>query len=247
MRLLAALIIIPALLCATGELWAADIDLEVIITTDVSRSIDESEFALQRRGYAAALSDPRVLAAIHHRPHGAIGICFIEFSGAQQQKIVVDWTRLRNAQDAAAITTTLRTAPRSFTGRTSISAAIDFAVARFAAAPWHASRRVIDVSGDGTSNAGRPITEARDDAVAHGITINGLAIINNKVNLGYSGHTHPPGGLPLYYRRNVIGGSGAFLVVVKDFSSFAEAMAKKLAREIDIAATGAVSPLAARR
>ncbi|MGH7039498.1 MAG: DUF1194 domain-containing protein, partial [Stellaceae bacterium] len=98
------------------------------------------------------------------------------------------------------------------------------------------ARRVIDISGDGTSNAGRPVTEARDDAVRRGITINVLAIINNKVDLGYSPHTHPPGGLPLYYRRNVIGGSGAFLVVVKNFGSFAKAMAKKLAREIDVAA-----------
>lgn len=236
MRFMAALLMFVALFSAAGELRAANIDLEVILATDVSRSIDATEFALQRQGYAAALTDPQVLAAIQRQPHGAIGICFVEFSGPHQQKVVIDWTRLATARDAAAVAAALRTAPRSFTGRTAVGTAIDFAAAHFAAAPWQGARRVIDISGDGTSNAGRPVTEARDDAVRRGITINGLAIINNKVDLGYSPHTHPPGGLPLYYRRNVIGGSGAFLVVVKNFGSFAKAMAKKLAREIDVAA-----------
>ena len=244
MRFIAALIVIPALFCVTGELWAADVDLEVILATDVSRSIDESEFELQRKGYAAALADPRVLAAIHRQPHGAIGVCFVEFSGTQDQKVVVDWTRLRDAQDAGAIAAALRAAPRSFMGRTSVSAAIDFAAAHFAAAPWHGVRQVIDISGDGTSNSGRPITGARDDAVRGGIILNGLAILNNRADMAYSAHTHPPGGLARYYRTHVIGGSGAFLVVVKNFDSFAEAMAKKLAREIDVAARGTARPMA---
>jgi hypothetical protein len=238
MRFVAALVMLSALFCVSGELRAANVDLEVILATDVSRSIDDAEFALQRQGYAAALTDSRVLAAIRRRPHGAIGVCVVEFSGPEDQKIVIDWTRLADAEDAGAIAATLRNAPRSFAGRTSISAAIDFAVAHFAAAQWHGARRVIDVSGDGTSNSGRPVTAARDDAARRGITINGLAIINNRADLGFSAHTHPPGGLPLYYRDNVIGGPDAFLVVVKDFRSFAEAMAKKLAREIDIASFG---------
>lgn len=245
MRFMTALLMIVVLFSVKGELRAADIDLEVILATDVSRSIDPTEFTLQRQGYAAALTDPRVLAAIHRQPHGAIGVCFVEFSGPGEQKVVIGWTRLANAQDAAAVAAALRAAPRSFTGRTAVGAAIDFAAARFAAAPWHGARRVIDISGDGTSNAGRPVIEARDDAVRHGITINGLAIINSKVDLGYSPHTHPPGGLPLYYRHNVIGGSGAFLVVVENFGSFAQAMAKKLAREIDVAARDP-SPAVAR-
>jgi hypothetical protein len=245
MRFAAVLMVVPLLFCLIGELKAADVDLEVILAADVSRSIDDAEFALQRQGYAAALTDPRVLAAIHRRPHGAIGVCFVEFSGPADQKVVLDWTRLSDKEDGRAIAAALRSAPRSFTGRTSIGAAVDFAVARFAAAQWRGARRVIDVSGDGTSNSGRPITEARDDAVRRGVTINGLAIINNKADLGFSEHTHPPGGLPLYYRNNVIGGPGAFLVVVKNFSSFAEAMAKKLTKEIDIAAQGAARPAAA--
>lgn len=238
MRFIAVLFVIPVLFCAIGELRAADVDLEVILVADVSRSIDDAEFALQRQGYAAALTDPRVLAAIHRRPHGAIAVCFVEFSGPAEQKIVVDWTRLSDEEDAGAVAALLRSAPRSFTGRTAIGAALDFAIAHFAAAQWHGARRVIDVSGDGTSNAGRPVTDSRDAAIRRGITVNGLAIINNKADLGFSSHTHPPGGLPLYYRTSVIGGPDAFLVVVKNFGSFAEAMAKKLAREIDIAAFG---------
>ena len=123
-------------------------------------------------------------------------------------------------------------------GRTSISAAIDFSMTHFGKARWHASRRVIDISGDGTNNSGRPVTEARDQALAQGVTINGLAIINDKPNLGYSAHTQPPGGLPNYYRQNVIGGPDAFLIVIEDFHTFADAMANKLSKEIDVSGRG---------
>src|SRR5947207_2877504 len=113
-----------------------------------------------------------------------------------------------------------------------IGAAIDFAVQRLQASPAQAERQVIDVSGDGTSNAGRAVTEARDEAVAAGITINGLAIVNNRSSPGYAFHTQPPGGLPKYYRENVIGGPGAFLLQVENFDSFAESMTRKLVTEI---------------
>ena len=213
----------------------AETDLEVILAADVSRSIDDGEFDLQRKGYAAALTDPRVLTAIQGRTNKAIGISFIEWSGDEDQQVVVDWTEIRDEEDAGSVAAAILAAPRSFMGRTSISAAIDFAMTRFAMAKWQAKRRIIDVSGDGTNNSGRPVTEARDQAVANGVTINGLAIINDKPNLGYSAHTQPPGGLPLYYKENVIGGSNAFLIVVQDFNSFADAMANKLAKEIDVA------------
>jgi Protein of unknown function (DUF1194) len=215
----------------------AETDLEVILAADVSRSIDDEEFELQRKGYAAAVTDPRVLTAIHGRANGAIGVCFIEWSGDEEQHVVVDWTEIHDEEDAGGVAAAILSAPRSFMGRTSISAAVDFAMARFAAAKWQANRRIIDISGDGTNNSGRPITEARDQAIASGVTINGLAIINEKPNLGYSAHTQPPGGLPLYYKENVIGGPNAFLLVVHDFNSFADAMANKLAKEIDVAAT----------
>jgi Protein of unknown function (DUF1194) len=211
------------------------VDLEIVLAADVSRSIDDREFALQRKGYAAALTDPRVLGAIAAAQHRAIGLCFVEWSGEDEQHVVVDWSAIRDEEDGASVATAILAAPRSFTGRTSISAAIDFAMTRFANAKWPVARRIIDISGDGTSNAGRPIVEARDAAIAAGATINGLALINDDPDFGYSPHTHPPGGLPQYYRRNVIGGPDAFLIVVENFGSFADAMAKKLAREIAVA------------
>jgi hypothetical protein len=234
MRFLAA-ILLPVFLIYSDASRAAGADLEVILAADVSRSIDDAEFELQRKGYSAALTDPRVLTAIHARANGAVAVCFIEWSGEEDQQVVVDWTEIRDEEDAGSVSAAIVAAPRSFMGRTSISAAIDFAMTRFAAAKWQANRRVIDISGDGTNNSGRPITEARDQAIATGLTINGLAIINDKPNLGYSAHTQPPGGLPLYYKQNVIGGPNAFLIVVEDFNSFADAMANKLAKEIDVA------------
>ena len=236
-----ALIAIGALVFffCTGGSRAAEVDLEVILAADVSRSIDDGEFDLQRKGYAAAVSDPRVLEAVHGRKGAAIGVSFIEWSGDDDQLVVVDWSEIRDEEDAGSVAAAILAAPRSFMGRTSISAAIDFAMAHFTKSKWQAPRRIIDISGDGTNNSGRPITEARDDAIAHGVTINGLAIINDKPNLGYSAHTQPPGGLPNYYRQNVIGGSNAFLLVVENFNSFADAMAQKLVKEIDVAGTSA--------
>src|SRR6266436_5230087 len=137
-------------------------------------SVDEAEFDLQRKGYAAALTDPRVLAAIRGGSTGTIAVCFIEWSGAGEQNIVADWTVIRDEEDAGGFAATILAAPRSFIGRTSISGAIDFAMERFAAAKPQSHRRIIDISGDGTNNSGRPVTEARDQALAQGVTINGL-------------------------------------------------------------------------
>jgi Protein of unknown function (DUF1194) len=240
-------IAVLALLGMVGQTRGADIDLEVILAADVSRSIDDAEFDLQRKGYAAALTDPRVLAAIQGRSGAAVGVCFVEWSGDEDQQVVVDWTEIRDEEDAGSVATAILAAPRSFMGRTSISAAIDFAMAQFAKSKWQAKRRIIDISGDGTNNSGRPVTEARDQALAQGVTINGLAIINDKPNLGYSAHTQPPGGLPLYYRQNVIGGPNSFLLVVQDFNSFADAMANKLAKEIDVAGAAGERQMSAIR
>ena len=223
-----------ALLAISEGARAQATDLLLVLAADVSRSIDESEFALQRKGYSAAVTDPRVLAAIRGGVTGTIAICFVEWSGAGEQNVVADWTVIHDEEDAGGVAAAILAAPRSFIGRTSISGAIDFAMERFAAAEPRANRHIIDISGDGTNNSGRPVTEARDQAISQGVTINGLAIINDKPNLGYSAHTQPPGGLPLYYRQNVIGGSNAFLLVVQDFNSFADAMANKLAKEIDV-------------
>ncbi len=178
------------MLAPIGAARAAGVDLEVVLAADVSRSIDDGEFELQRKGYAAALTDPRVLKAIHATKSGAIGVCFIEWSGEEDQQVVLDWTEIRDEEDGGGAAAAILKAPRSFTGRTSISAAIDFAKAYFAKAKWPAARRIIDISGDGTSNSGRPLTEARDQAVAAGITINGLAIINEQAEFGLFG-PHP--------------------------------------------------------
>ena len=221
-----------ALLAVPGGAGAQTTDLLLVLAADVSRSIDESEFALQRKGYSAALTDPRVLAAIRGGVNGSIAICFVEWSGAGEQTVVADWTVVRDEEDAGGLAAAILAAPRSFIGRTSISGAIDFAMERFAAAQPHAGRHIIDVSGDGTNNSGRPVTEARDQALAQGVTINGLAIVNDKPNPGYAFHTQPPGGLPEWYRQNVIGGPGAFLRVIEDFHSFADAMTNKLVSEI---------------
>jgi hypothetical protein len=232
MRSALSALLLSTLLSLAGAAQAQTTDLLLVLAADVSRSIDEGEFDLQRKGYASAVTDPRVLAAIRGGTNGTIAVCFIEWSGAGEQNVVADWAVVHDDEDAASFASAILAAPRSFIGRTSISGAIDFAMERFTLARAQSNRRIIDISGDGTNNSGRPVTEARDQAVAQGITINGLAIVNDRPNPGYAFHTQPPGGLPEWYRQNVIGGPGAFLRVVDDFHSFADAMTNKLVSEI---------------
>jgi hypothetical protein len=232
MKTTAAIITLLASLAGIAVARAETVDLLLVLAADVSRSIDDGEFNLQRKGYAAAMTDPRVLRAIAGGRNHAIAITFIEWSGASDQNVVVDWTVVRDEEAAGGIAATMIAAPRSFLGRTSISAAIDYSLERLAAAPPQSEKRIIDVSGDGTNNSGRPVTEARDQAVASGVTINGLAIINTQANPGYAFHTQPPGGLPKYFEENVIGGPGAFLLQVENFDTFAEAITRKLVTEI---------------
>jgi hypothetical protein len=217
---------------AAGGAKAETVDLQLILTSDVSRSIDNEEFKLQREGYASALENPEVLSAIRSGPNGAIAVTFIEWSSVSEQKVVVDWSVIRDGEGAAVVASQIRSAPRSFVGHTSISDGLDFAVKRFEGSGFASPRRVVDVAGDGTNNSGRPISDARDDAVAKGIVVNGLAIINLNPNFGFIAHTQPPGGLPTYYRENVIGGPGSFVLQIDDFQSFAAAMVQKLVTEI---------------
>jgi len=218
--------------CAQGPA----VDVALVLAADVSRSIDEGEFKLQRQGYAAAIMSPRVLKAIRAGAHGASALCFVEWAGPSEEAVVVEWTVIADEESAAGFADTLLKAPRSFSGRTAIGDGIDFAVSALASSKLRAERRIIDVSGDGNSNAGRLVLEARDDAVAKGITINGLAIINEltggEPGSFFFGHTHPPGGLPNYYRDNVIGGPGAFVMQVVNFDTFSEAITNKLLTEI---------------
>ena len=237
-------IVAAALACLIGAVAgptgarAETVDLLLVLAADVSRSIDEDEFNLQRKGYAQAMTDPRFLRAISGGRHHAIAVTFVEWSGAADQNVVIDWTLVRDEEGAAGVAATMLSAPRSFLGRTSISAAIDYAMERFPLASVASDKRVIDVSGDGTNNSGRNVTEARDQAMEQGVTINGLAIINTQANPGYAFHTQPPGGLPKYYQENVVGGAGSFLVVIENFESFADAMTRKLITEIAAASSG---------
>jgi hypothetical protein len=210
------------------------VDVALVLAADVSRSITTDEFQLQRQGYAKAIADPDVVRAIQAGANGAIALTFVEWAGSDEQQIVVDWQIVHDQASAKAFTDTLLEAPRAFFGRTSISAALDFAMERLKASGVKAERQVIDVSGDGTNNAGRPLEEARAAALAGGVTINGLAIINETAGMfgGFSGHTQPPGGLPSWYHDNVTGGPGSFLLTVESFESFGEAMTKKLLNEI---------------
>jgi len=210
------------------------VDVALVLAADVSRSINSDEFQLQRQGYAGAIASPDVVKAIRAGTHGKIALTFVEWAGATEQQIVVDWQIIQDIASAKSFADTLLAAPRAFYGRTSISAALDFAMTRLKESGVKAERQVIDVSGDGTNNAGRSLVDARDAALGAGVTINGLAIINerNEIFGGFSGHTQPPGGLPNWYRENVIGGPGSFLLVVADFESFGEAMTNKLLNEI---------------
>lgn len=230
-RIMAVAVLLFGLL-ATAPARAEDADLALVLVSDVSRSIDDSEFKLEKNGYAAAFNDKRVLDAIRGGVNGRIAVAYVEFAGEDQVRTVIDWTVIGDAGAATAFAQRLVAEPRSFRGRTAISAAIDRALQLLAISGVNAPRHVIDVCGDGTNNAGRYITDARDDAVEAGVTINGLAIVNDHPVSWTFAHVQPPGGLPNWYRDNVIGGPGAFVLEVHDFGSFGEAMTRKLVQEI---------------
>ena len=211
---------------------AEDVDLALVLVTDVSRSIDDSEFTLEKNGYAAALTSSQVLAAIRNGPVGAIAVAYVEFASGFEVKTVLDWSVIRDPASARAFVDRLTATPRSYWGRTAISAGIDHAVGMLAENNLSAARRTIDVCGDGTNNAGREVSEARDDAVKAGITINGLAIINEHPVSWTFAHVQPPGGLLKYYQENVTGGAGSFVMEVRDFKAFGDAMTRKLVAEI---------------
>jgi hypothetical protein len=214
---------------------AEPVDLLLVLAADVSRSVDSQKFALQREGYATAFSDPRVLNAIKSGANSRIAVTFVEWSGMGSQRVVVDWMIIDGPQTAQQFGDRLLETPRSFADRTSISAGIDFSVSLFDKAPFQAKRRTIDVSGDGTNNSGRDVRDARDAAVALNITINGLVILSATPLPWNPEHTNPPGGLTKYFRDNVMGGPGAFVVEAQDFNSFGQAIISKLIAEIAFA------------
>ena len=227
------LTLLACLLALSAPVRAAEqVDLLLVLASDVSRSVDTRKFQLQREGYAAALSNPRVIEAIKSGPHGRIAICFIEWSGATSQKLVIEWTVVSDAASARKIGDQMLELPRSFADRTSISAGLEFSMNHLEQAPFTATRRTIDVSGDGTNNSGRDITSVRDEVLAKSVTINGLVILSDSPLPWNPEHTNPPGGLDEYYRRNVTGGPGSFVMVAENHNSFGQAIVKKLIAEI---------------
>jgi hypothetical protein len=224
--LLATLCLVPAAHSAES------VDVALVLVTDVSRSIDDSEFELEKQGYSAALTNSTLLAAIKSGAVGAVAVAYVEFASSYEVRTVLDWSVIRDESSAREFVTRLAAAPRSFWGRTAISAGVDRAVQLIAESGYETPRHVIDVCGDGTNNAGREITAARDDALKAGIVINGLAIINDHPVSWTFAHVQPPGGLAQYYRENVTGGPGSFVQEIHDFHTFGEAMTRKLVTEI---------------
>lgn len=241
------IVAITALIGHSGPAAAAEgTDLLLVLAADVSRSVDYQKFQLQREGYAAAMTDPRVIEAIRSGPHGRIAVSFVEWSGFGAQKTVIGWTVISDEASARAFGSVMLEAPRSFADRTSISGAIDFAVQQIETAPYSAERRVIDLSGDGTNNAGRDVELARNEAIGKGVVINGLVILSERPIPWNPEHTNPPGGLANYYRDHVIGGPGSFVMTAEDFKSFGRALTNKLVAEIAQTLPPRRSALAAR-
>jgi hypothetical protein len=207
-----------------------DVDLQLVLAVDVSASIDAQEGRLQRDGYVKALLDPLVIQAIKAGPHGRIAVAYTEWSGPLYQRVVVDWRIIDGPSTAADFSALLDVAPIQGGRRTSISGAIQHAVAMFHKAKnFRATRKVIDISGDGPNNGGFYVHRTRYRAFENGITINGLPIHNDRPS---------PLGIPatpdidLYYEDCVIGGPGAFIVVAETLNSFAAAVRRKLILEI---------------
>jgi hypothetical protein len=199
----------------------ADVAVALVLAVDTSGSVSMGRFELQKQGYAAAFRNPQVLNAIRSLAPQSIAVTMMQWTGPFLHVVVADWTPITDQATAEAFAGAIERAPRRlFGGGTSISGAIDFSRQLLARSPFRALRRVIDVSGDGSNNSGRDVTEARDEAVRDGIAINGLPIL-----------TVEPG-LDRYYRDYVIGGPGAFMIPVKDYDGFADAVLKKLINEI---------------
>lgn len=204
------------------------VDVLLALAADGSGSIDNDELRLQREGYAEALQAPDFLKIVSEGVYGRIAVSYIEWGGPMSQHVIVDWQAIFDAASAHDFGDKLRARSRAARGFNSISAAIDFSVAQMDRAPYRPLKRVIDVSGDGPHIGGRPVEEARDEAVAMGIVINALAILRP------GGAVSGPGGrsLPDHYRDSVIGGPGAFVEIADENRSFADAVRRKLRVEI---------------
>ncbi len=215
---------------------AVGVDAEVVFAVDISYSMDRVEQEMQRDGYVQALTSPDFLNALKSNAIGKIAVAYLQWASYGDQDVVIPWTVIDGPESAAAVAQKLKNAPYRRAQRTSISGAIDAAAKMFDGNGFDSSRLVIDVSGDGPNNNGRIVTEARDEAVAQGITINGLPLVGIRQWIGPADVRD----LDIYYEDCVIGGPEAFSVTIRDTRSFVEATRSKLVREI---ATGpAIGP-----
>jgi hypothetical protein len=217
----AALLVPPALAAGAAVAQAGAVDLLLVLAIDASGSIDADEFRLQREGCAEALTHPAVLSAVGAGPRGAIGVALVEWGAPGGAATVVDWHRVTGATSAGALARAVVEAGRSRQSWNAIGDAVEHATALIAAAPWSATERVIDVSGDAPDMRSlRPIEAARNAAAAQGITVNALAIEGGRP------------GLARTYEETVIAGDGAFVMTADSRADFARALRAKLIREI---------------
>lgn len=209
-------------LAAGGVRAGEPVRLELVLAVDCSSSVNRDEFALQMEGIAGAFEDPDVLAALAQSGGHGIAVSLLQWSSAGAQAEVIAWRRVAGEADARAFAAAVRTARRVVPGgATALGNAIEAATLWIAGNGYQGERAVIDVSGDGRSNEGGAPAFARAAANRAGITVNGLAILNEEPDLA------------LYYAAGVVGGPGAFLLTADDFTDFAEAMRRKLYMEIN--------------
>ncbi len=207
---------------------AEPVDIELVLAVDVSLSMSPAELEIQRHGYAAALTHDSVLRAIADGAHGRIAVSYVEWAGTTTQHVVVPWTLIAGREDAERVAAQLSRNPPNSARRTSISAALEFGGDLFAESGFEGMKRVIDISGDGPNNQGAPVTEVRDRLVRQGITINGLPLMTN----GGFDSGYDVANLDRYYADCVIGGPGAFMIPVNDWTQFPEAVRRKLVLEL---------------
>ena len=221
-----------AFLLLVSPAQAVEVDLELVLATDVSRSIDEQEALLQRQGVAAAFRSREVIGAIEAGSLGRIGVAYMDWSIAPFNEVIVDWMIIEDEESAEAFASALLAASPSYGQRTSISGAIQQAAQMLETNDLEGTYRTIDISGDGPNNAGLPLNEIRDQVIAKGITINGLPILSE--DAGFQERGYFPD-IDKYFVACVIGGRAAFALPARGFQDFAAAMRRKLVLEISAA------------
>lgn len=215
-----------AILASPASAAPPEVDVALVLAVDISYSMDPDELELQRQGYVQAMRSPEFEKAVKDGIHGRVALAYLEWAGPQSQHVIAPMTILEGAESIAEFAATVARAQTRRAYRTSISAAIDTSVRLLEDSGIAALRQVIDVSGDGPNNQGRPVTQARDDAVAKGISINGLPILLKRPSY------LDIDDLDVYYRSCVIGGPGAFVITIRDRAQFAEAIRTKLIQEV---------------